>query len=108
MDTSEETGDAEVEVADNTEGRFYELRVGGQVAGLLVYHVMGTKLVFTHTIVQEAFRGRGLSKVLMGRALDDVRSKNLDVSSLCPVLDRFVQAHPQYAGILTPHPGIPT
>lgn len=92
-----------IEVLDNAEGRFYELKVGDDVAGLLVYHIIGSNLVFTHTMVQKAFQGRGLSKVLMSRALDDVRTKGLTVSSLCPVLDRFVEANPEYADILAPH-----
>jgi predicted GNAT family acetyltransferase len=104
MTTSNES--ATIEVLDNTEGRFYELKVGDEVAGLLVYHILGSRLVFTHTMVQKAFQGRGLSKVLMGRALDEVRTKGLTVSSLCPVLDRFVEAHPKYADILTPHPNV--
>lgn len=40
----------------------------------------------------------------MSRALDDVRTKGLTVSSLCPVLDRFVETHPEYADVLTPTP----
>jgi predicted GNAT family acetyltransferase len=104
MATSSES--ATIEVLDNAEGRFYELKVGDEVAGLLVYHIIGSHLVFTHTMVQKAFQGRGLSKVLMSRALDDVRTKGLTVSSLCPVLDRFVETHPEYADVLTPHPNV--
>jgi predicted GNAT family acetyltransferase len=105
MDTRAESDS--VEVLDNAEGRFYELRVGDEVAGLLIYHVVGSKLIFTHTIVEKSFQGRGLSKLLMSRALDDVRTKGLTVSSLCPVLDRFVRGHPEYADVLSPHPGSP-
>lgn len=45
----------------------------------------GTERIFHHTVVDEEFSGRGLSKVLVAQALDDSRSRGLTVVPVCPL-----------------------
>jgi predicted GNAT family acetyltransferase len=88
-------------VVDRPEGEYYELLVDGEQAGLLVYHVIGTHLTITHTMIERSYRGHGLSQTLLGQALDGIREKGLTVSNYCPVVGRFVESHPEYGDLLT-------
>ena len=88
--------DQRVEVVRHPEDRFYELRVDGQSAGLLVYEDARGRYAFTHTFIDEAYRGRGLSWVLMRGAMEDVRQRHIPMTNYCPVLDRFIAKNPEY------------
>ncbi|WP_329129483.1 N-acetyltransferase [Streptomyces sp. NBC_01476] len=102
-DTPQDTaGDGHVEVVDNPAERFYELRVDGEPAGVLVYESAGSRRVITHTVIQRGFQGRGLSGRLVRAALDDLRARHHTVTSYCEVVDRFIEAHPEYADLIDP------
>jgi uncharacterized protein len=92
--------DETVEIVDEVAGRFYELRVNGEFAGLVVYEPFGSRRVLTHTTIQPEFRGRGLSWRMMSGVLDDLQDKGMTMTNTCPIVDRFIQKNPQYAGLL--------
>jgi predicted GNAT family acetyltransferase len=94
--------DDAVSVVHHPADEYYELLVGGEQAGLLVYHLIGARLSITHTVIESTYRGRGLSWTLVGGALDDIRSRSLTVSNYCPVVDRFVQKNPRYGELFSP------
>jgi predicted GNAT family acetyltransferase len=93
------TGPQHIEVIDNPRDRYYELRVDGVAAGLLVYESLGSHRVLTHTTVQEDYRGHGLAHQLIRAALDDLSTRNVTVSNHCTVVGRFVDDNPQYQGL---------
>ncbi|WP_432131891.1 GNAT family N-acetyltransferase [Streptomyces tendae] len=100
------SGSEGIEVTDNADGRFYELRFDGQAAGMLVYETAGSRRVLTHTTIREDYRGRGWSKLLIRRALDDLAAKGATISNYCEVVDRFIEENPEYAKLIDPsHPG---
>lgn len=80
---------ADVHVELDEPGRAYVITVdSGEVAGR-AYFISGpeadTERIFHHTVVDEAFGGRGLSKVLVAQALADSREKGLTVVPVCPL-----------------------
>ena len=92
-------------VVHHADDEYYELLVDGQQAGLLVYHVIGSQLSITHTVIEPTYRHLGLSWVLIGGALDDIRTRFTEVSNYCPVVRRFVEQNPDYRDLLRPsHP----
>jgi hypothetical protein len=97
----------EVTVKDNVQSRTYDVLVDGEVAGSIVYEQAGDqRLVFTHTIVEPRFRGRGVGSVLVREALDDVRAKGATLTNFCDYVARYIDAHPEYADLLdSTHPG---
>ena len=100
------TGDEHVEIADNPDGRFYELRYGNQAVGMLVYETAGSRHVLTHTTIREDYRGRGWSKLLIRFALDDLAAKGATITNYCPVVDRFIEENPEYVQLIDrTHPG---
>lgn len=89
-----------VNLVHHSDDEYYELLVDGQQAGLLVYHVIGSHLSITHTVIEPTYRGQGFSWALVGRALDDIRTQPVTVSNYCPVVSRFVEKNPEYADLL--------
>jgi predicted GNAT family acetyltransferase len=94
-----------VTVTHHADDEYYELLVDGQRAGILVYHLIGSRLSITHTVVDQAYRGRGLSWELIRHALDDLRTKSVLVSNYCATVRRFVERNPGYGDLLvSPRP----
>lgn len=90
----------EVRVVHHADDEYYELLVDGEQAGLLIYHVIGSRLSITHTVIEPTYRGRGLSWVLIARALDDIRTRSVKVSNYCAVVRRFGELNPEYGELL--------
>ncbi|MGI6656873.1 MAG: GNAT family N-acetyltransferase [Desulfobulbus sp.] len=77
----------------------FELRVDGELA-LLEYRQQGEDvLVFTHTFVPEALRGRNLAAVLTRFALEEARRLGKKVKPQCSYVDAFMKRHPEYADL---------
>ncbi|GAA1521795.1 GNAT family N-acetyltransferase [Kribbella lupini] len=87
-------------VTHHADEESYELLVGGQRAGILVYHVIGSHLSITHTVIDQPYRGKGLSWVLIRHALDDLRTRSVTVSNYCAVVHQFVKNNPEYGELL--------
>lgn len=95
---------SDVEVTDNPEQHRYEARVDGELAGRAEYHLTRSSIVFTHTEVDPAFKGRGVGGALARYALDDVRAKGeREVVPVCPFIHSFIDDHPEYADLVRRH-----
>ena len=81
------------------EGR-YEALVGDDVAGFAAYDRSGEVIVFTHTVVEPAFEGKGIGGRLASAALDDVRAHGRSVIAKCPFIAEYIERHPVYADLL--------
>jgi predicted GNAT family acetyltransferase len=98
----------EITVRDNTESQSYDALIGDQVVGAIVYERSGRRLVFSHTIVEPEFRRRGIGTMLVTKALDDVRARDMTLTNYCEFVADFIAAHPGYADLIdAEHPGHP-
>jgi len=62
----------------------------------LAYSLPATGIIdFTHTFVDENWRGQGVGEALARRGLDYARQQHLRVRTSCEFMERFVQAHQQ-------------
>jgi uncharacterized protein len=88
-------------VQDNTsEHRFEAQDESGVVAGFAAYQRVEDRVVFTHTVVDDAFEGRGIGSTLVREALDAVRREGLRVEPRCPFVRAFVERHPEYGDLV--------
>jgi predicted GNAT family acetyltransferase len=87
-------------VRNNPDARRYEIVVGDVVAGYSEYRAAGNRIIFTHTVVEPAFGGRGIGSQLAAAALDDVRSRGLTVTPKCPFIAAYIKRHPAYADLV--------
>jgi uncharacterized protein len=90
----------ELVVVDSPEASRYEALLGDRVAGFSEYLVKPGRLVFTHTIVEPEFEGRGFGSKLVREELDDVRRRGLKVTPLCPFVRAFIRRHPDYQDLV--------
>jgi NAD+ kinase len=94
-------GDAsDATVVDNFEEFRYEVRLGGEVAGMLHYRRHDGRVELTHTEIDQAFEGRGLAGRLASAALADARARSTPVVVSCPFVAGYVERHPEYADLL--------
>jgi predicted GNAT family acetyltransferase len=88
-------------VRDNPEAGRYEGWSDGILAGFAEYRVVGGRIIFTHTVVDEAFEGQGVGSAIAEWALDDVRERGqLRVVPRCPFIRGWIDRHPTYADLV--------
>jgi uncharacterized protein len=78
----------------------YEVRVGGELAGFVTYHLRGRRITLIHTEVDSRFQGAGLAGHLARFSLDDARKRNLAVLPSCPYIRSWIGKHPDYADLV--------
>jgi predicted GNAT family acetyltransferase len=84
---------------DEAAGR-YELFVAGELAGYAEYELRDGGITFVHTVVDDAFEGRGLGSRLVRAALDDARELGLRVTPRCSFFRIYIERHPEYHDLL--------
>ncbi len=79
----------------------YEIVVDGVVAGSTeTREGDGGVVAMPHTVVEDAFEGRGLAGELVRGTLDDLRSRGRLVHPFCPYVKSWIQRHPDYVDLV--------
>ncbi|HWE63493.1 MAG TPA: GNAT family N-acetyltransferase [Chloroflexota bacterium] len=91
----------DVVVANNEAEHRYEARVDGELA-VIIYQLLGDRIVFIHTEVPEDLEGRGIAGTMARVALDDARARGLAVIPRCPFVAAYIRRHPEYADLVPP------
>jgi uncharacterized protein len=95
-DASEASDAADLVVTDNPASSRFELHVGGELAGLVMYRLSGDVIDLLHTEVDPAYQGAGLASRLAQSVLDDARRRHLTVLPTCPYIRSWLGKHPGY------------
>lgn len=77
----------------------YELLLDGEVIGFADYRIEGDEVVFPHTVIDPAHRGRGYGDVLVTGAMEDVRAAGRTVVPRCWFVVEFLELHPEFADL---------
>ena len=86
-----------VDVVDDPEAHAFVARLDdGTQAGAAYYRRRAGVVIFTHTIVESEFEGRGIGSQLAKGALDAVREAGEKIQPLCPFIRAYVDKHPEY------------
>jgi uncharacterized protein len=98
---SETSQQPQLTVRDNSEERRFEaVDETGVVAGFASYRRREGQVTFTHTVVDDAFEGRGVGSTLVRAALDAVRDEGVRVVPQCPFVASYIDKHPEYADLV--------
>jgi predicted GNAT family acetyltransferase len=87
-------------VRDNNANHRYELLLGGEHVGDLLYRTRDDVVTLIHTEVAPELEGRGLGEQLVAGALDDIRERGLQIVPLCPFVAAYIRHHPQYDSLV--------
>lgn len=93
------TGPDDLRIVDVPERQRYEAVLDGRVVGFTEYRRVRGRLIFIHTEVDPAMKGRGVAGRLAAGALDDVRAQGLRFTAKCPFIAAWLERHPQYEDI---------
>jgi len=80
-------------VTDHQEAHRFEIVTDGQVA-YLQYERRPDAMVFLHTEVPAALRGRGLADALAKAGLQSARAAGLTITAHCPFVRSYLRKHP--------------
>jgi two-component system CheB/CheR fusion protein len=89
-------GHMDLQVEHNETDHKYSAWIDGNEAEV-TYREEGDSLVFTHTLVAEALRGRKVGEELVRQAVADARRRGRHVSATCPFVERYLERHPEDA-----------
>jgi predicted GNAT family acetyltransferase len=85
-----------LEIANNETERRWEARLDGEMAGYAEYRASPSRVVFTHTVVDERFEGRGIGSGLAKAALDAALAANKRIVPYCPFISAYLRRHGEY------------
>jgi predicted GNAT family acetyltransferase len=91
----------DVRVVDNSDEHRYEAFVDEELAGHILYRIQPGLITALHTEVDPAFEGRGIGSRLVAAALDDIRSRDLELVPLCPFVRGYIERHSEYADLVS-------
>ena len=83
---------------DPQAGRF-ETTLDGHLC-VCQYRLYGKLMMFTHTGVPDALRGRGIAGELVRVALEHARAHGLKVRPDCSYVEAYMQRHPDTLDLL--------
>jgi predicted GNAT family acetyltransferase len=78
----------------------YEGRHDGELVSLVDYVLRGDTMIVIHTGTEHRWRGKGYAAQVTQAALDDARTRGLQVVARCPFTADFISSHPAYADLL--------
>lgn len=85
------------EVVHKIDAHRYVISEDGAEAGYLEYEDRGADRLFTHTVVDPAFRGGGLASILVREGLKDtVSTTDQGIVSACSYVTKWLELHPNF------------
>ncbi len=72
----------------------------GDGPSFLSYTFEGDCVVFDHTFVPDALRGRGIAAKLARAALEEARQRRWKVVPRCSYVAAFINRHPEFADLV--------
>lgn len=99
-----------VDVTDNADQNRFELRLNGDLVGILGYYELDaprgartgrpTVVSFMHTVITEDFGHRGLASVMVRGALDRARAYGWKVKPVCTYVQRYLAENPGFRDVI--------
>ncbi len=91
---------SDISVTRNDERGRFEAIIDGEVAGFTEFRLSDGRIEFTHTVVEDAYEGKGVGGALVSQALDQARAEGLDVMATCKFVRGYIERHQEYADLL--------
>ncbi len=86
-------------ITHNPAASRFETTVDGRLC-VADYHLSGTLMAMTHTLVPPALEGRGIAAALVAEALAHARHQGWRVRPVCSYVESYMQRHPETLDLL--------
>ena len=84
-----------------SKGRYVHRASDGGAEAELTFSKLGQGgIIIDHTGVPDAFRGQGVGRALVARAVADARRDGVKITPLCPYAAAQFRKHPDWADVL--------
>ena len=93
--TGQDGGMDTPQISHEPDRKQYTLTLDGAAIGYAKYEDTYTQRVFTHTVVQPEFGGRGFATNLIDFAVADSRSDDKRIVGECPMVAHWLTKHPE-------------
>jgi predicted GNAT family acetyltransferase len=84
------------EITNNVAAGQWEARLEGELAGYAEYRTRPGRVVFTHTVVEPRFEGRGIASTLITTAVEDAIANEWRITPICPFVRAWLKRHPEH------------
>jgi len=88
-----------LEIIHNAAAHRYEVTADGHLS-VCEYELAGGRMIFTHTGVPSALRGRGIAEKLVRVALADARAAGRKVMPACSYVAKFIERHKEFQDLV--------
>ena len=83
------------QIAHVPEESRFTLTLDDEVIGYAQYRDVDDQRVFTHTVVEPEFGGRGYATRLVEAAVSDARASGKRIVGECPMVEKWLTKHPE-------------
>ena len=90
-----------VRITRNDDASRYEAFIEDELAGYADFTLVDGGIAFTHTVVDDAFEGKGVGSRLAATVLDEARADGLRVTPRCSFIKSYIERHPEYADLVS-------
>jgi predicted GNAT family acetyltransferase len=90
-----------LDVVMNDKTHRFEVTLGGETA-FAEYKLAPDHITLPHTVVPDAFAGKGVGSALAKAALGYARDHGLTVKPVCTFMAGYIAKHPEYHDLVHP------
>jgi hypothetical protein len=91
----------EVKIEVNNKNGFFYIEIDGKIVAKMTFVFAGTdKIIVDHTEVNNAFEGKGFGKMMVEKAVEFAREKEIKIIPLCPFTKSVIDKTPEFQDIL--------
>lgn len=91
--------DESFHVVNNKEALRFEVNLNGELA-YIKYQYYKKDIAFMHTVVPDAFRGKGIGAAMAVAALQFVQEQHRKIMLYCTFMAKYVREHPEYHALV--------
>lgn len=93
--------ETEVKLEINDKNGYFHIDIEGKTEAKMTFVFAGAdKIIIDHTEVNEGNNGKGFGKMMVAKAVDFAREKNIKIIPLCPFAKKVFDKTPEYSDVL--------
>jgi len=93
--------ETEVKLEVNDKNGYFYIEIDGKTEAKMTFVFAGPdKIIIDHTEVNQGHNGKGFGKIMVEKAVEFSREKNIKIIPLCPFAKKVFDKTPAYSDVL--------